>query len=138
MGEFKSYFKEGMPPKKTPKPIKRTSIKKKFKVTGEGNVFENIITNLPDDKETVCFVCGTKIALLMPHNFAHVLSKGKYTKFRLNEENIVLLCHKVIADKDGQGCHHAYDFRPHSELKGDGWERLFEKREELKEQYKKL
>lgn len=124
--------------KKTPKPLKRTAIKKKFKVTGEKNVFEDVLDNIPYDTETKCFVCGQLIALVMPHNFAHVLSKGKYAKFRLKPENIVLLCHKIIADKDGQGCHYAYDFTPNSELNGEGWEKLFELREKLKEEYKKL
>ncbi len=135
---FNPQPKKGMPPKKAPKPLKRTAIKKKFKATGEKSVFEDVLDSIPDTEETKCFVCGTKIALVMPHNFAHVLSKGKFARFRLKPENIVLLCHKIIADKDGQGCHYAYDFTPHSNLKGEGWERLFELREKLKLEYKNL
>lgn len=127
-----------MPPKKTPKPIKRSAIKKKFVSTGEKGVFESKLDEISDNEETKCFVCETRIALLMPHNFAHVLSKGQYPKYRLNPDNIVLLCHKIIADENGQGCHYAYDMTPHSKLKGEGWERLFALRDKLKEEYKNL
>lgn len=127
--------------KKTPKPLKRSPLKKKFNATGEKNVFKSVIDRLSDNEPCECFVCGTPIALVMPHNFAHVLSKGKYPKMRLEPRNIVLLCHKIIASEkgsNGQGCHYAFDFTPHSELKGEGWEKIFNLREELKEEYKKL
>lgn len=135
--EFKSYFKQGMPPKKKQKPLKRTAIKKKFKPTGEKHVFESVLDNLPDE-ETRCFVCGVRIALVTHNNMAHVLSKGQYHKFRLNPDNIVILCHRVIADESGNGCHNLFDTAPPSKLKGEGWERLFELKEKLKEEYKNL
>jgi hypothetical protein len=108
------------------------------KPTGEKHVFEAKLEQIGDSEETKCFVCQQRIALVMPHNFAHVLSKGCYPLFRLNPDNIVLLCHKIIADKNGNGCHYLYDMTPHSELKGEGWERLFELRDKLKEEYKSV
>lgn len=124
--------------KKTKNPLRRTAIKKKFKVTGEKDLFHEVLDNLSDSEECKCFVCGTPIALVMPHNFAHVLSKKQYPRMRLHSDNIVLLCHKIIADKNGQGCHYAYDMTPHSNLKGEGWERLFELKENLKQLYRRL
>lgn len=124
--------------KKPKKPLKRTAIKKKFKSTGEKDVFEEVIDNIEYDTPIKCFVCGINIALVMPHNFAHVLSKGQYPKFRLNPENIVLLCHKIIADEKGQGCHYKWDMTPRSKLKVDGWGKMFELENKLKEEYKKL
>lgn len=135
---FNPQPKKGMPEKKKPKPLKRSPIKRKYKPTGEKNLFEEKLESLSDDQETVCFVCGERIALLMPHNFSHVLSKGRYPLFRLKPENIVLLCHRIIADENGNGCHNLYDASPHSELKGEGWERLFALREELKKEYKRI
>lgn len=106
--------------------------------TGEKHVFEAFIENM-EDVETRCFVCGIRVPLLTHNNFAHVLSKGKYPKFRLNPDNLVVLCHRIVADDDGnQGCHYAYDMKPHSELKGEGWERLFELRDKLINQYKQI
>ena len=136
---FNPQPKQGMPPKKQPKPIKRSAIKKKFKSTGEKNTFHEVLDNLSDHEETVCYVCGIPIALVTHCNFSHVLPKGKYSLFRNNPNNIKLLCHRIVADKDGnQGCHFSWDFKPRSELKGDGWEKMFELEEELKQEYKRI
>lgn len=125
--------------KKAKKPIKRQAIKKKFKVSGEGSVFEQVLDSIPMDGPTRCFVCETRVAVVTHNNFAHVLSKApnKYPKMKLYPKNIVILCHRIVADENGfQGCHFSYDHTPHSKLKGEGWEKLFELREELKEEYK--
>lgn len=136
---FNPQPKKGTPPKKEKKPLKRSAIKKKFKVTGEGCTFATVLDNLSDMEETKCFVCQIPIAYVDHNNFAHVLSKGKYPLFRLEPENIRLLCHRIIADDDGnQGCHYAWDFKPRSELVGEGWERMKELEAELKECYKEL
>jgi hypothetical protein len=104
--------------------------------TGEGELFEEIMKDFGDDP-VKCFVCGRRISLLMPHNFAHVLPKGKYSSFRLYKPNIVILCHLIVADENGnQGCHYSWDFKPRSELKGEGWEKMFELEEELKNKHK--
>lgn len=104
--------------------------------TGEGELFEEIMKDFGDDP-VKCFVCGRRISLLMPHNFAHVLPKGKYSSFRLYKPNIVILCHLIVADEKGSnGCHNDYDFKPRSTLKGEGWEKLFALEEELKNKHK--
>lgn len=98
----------------------------KREATGEKSVFEYVL----ERDEPKCYVCGEHITLIMAHNFAHVLPKGKYPAMRLNPDNIRLLCFKF-----GQGCHEAYDTKPHSELKGEGWEKLFALRDRLKDRY---
>lgn len=104
--------------------------------TGEGELFEEIMKDYGDDP-VKCFVCGRRISLLMPHNFAHVLPKGKYSSFRLYKPNIVILCHLIVADETGQGCHNAWDFRPRSEIKDKPeWQKMFELEEELKNKHK--
>lgn len=100
------------------------------KATGEKHVFEEVLDGLPDT-ETKCFVCGIRIPLITHHNMAHVLAKGKYPLFRLNPNNIRILCYNF----QGTGCHSKYDHWPHSELKGEGWEKLFALRDELKKEY---
>lgn len=115
---------------------KKTGKYKYIKVaSGELDVFEAKVNSLPDH-ETRCFRCEKRIAVLTPHNFAHVLAKGKYPLFRLNPENIVLLCHSFIADDEGnQGCHYSWDFKPRSELTADGWDKMFKLEAELKATY---
>lgn len=106
--------------------------------TGEKTVFEAVLDNLPDTI-TRCFVCGVRVAVVTHNNFGHVLAKGKYPLFRLKPENVVILCHRFVADANGlQGCHFSYDHTPHSTLKGEGWEKLFALREKLIEEYNKL
>lgn len=139
MGEFRPYPKQGPKPKKEKKPLKRTAIKKKFVNHGEKDVFHEVLDELSYMEETKCYVCQIPIALVTHCNFAHVLPKGKYERFRLNPANIVLLCHRIIADEDGnQGCHHSWDFKPRSELTGEGWEKMKELEAELKKEYKEL
>ena len=101
--------------------------------TGEGKMFENIIENLGDEA-TCCFVCKKPIAVLMYGNMAHVLPKGKFGAYRLYSRNVVLLCYNL----SGDNCHHKYDHTPHSTLIGEGWERLFDLRNKLKEQYPEI
>jgi len=107
--------------------------------TGEKDVFLAKLDSL-DEFETRCFVCKTRIALVTPSNFAHVLSKKQYPLFRLNPENLVLLCHRLVADADGfQGCHYKFDMEPRSKIDNDPlWKPLLDLEAELKEEYKKL
>jgi len=136
---FNPQPKKGMPPKKEKKPLKRTAIKKTFKVTGEKDTFHAVLDNLPDT-ETVCFVCKTRIAAVTVHNFAHILSKKNYPLYRNNPNNIRLLCHRFVADADGfQGCHFSLDMRPRSEIiDKPEWQELFELEAQLKEEYKRI
>jgi hypothetical protein len=92
--------------------------------TGEKELFEEIAA----EREWVCFVTGETLWELTPTQFMHVLPKAlnKYPKYKLYKDNIVLASNEV---------HHKYDHTPHSTLIGEGWERLFKLRDELKEQY---
>jgi len=108
--------------------------------TGEGEIFAEIL----NEREPVCFVCGEPITLVMPHNFMHILPKGKYEAFRLYKPNIQLACFKIIAQNDGngnptQGHHYDWDFKPESELrKNPLFDKVFELEARLKEEYKRL
>jgi hypothetical protein len=124
----KPHPKQGMLEKKLKKPLKRSPIKKKRKVTGEKALFQSIAMHL--DGHSRCFVCNIKIPLLTHHNFAHVLPKGKYPSLRLEKENIAILCYNY----DGSGCHSKWDFSPRSELKKDsGFDKMFDLERNLKE-----
>jgi len=142
MGEFKPYPKQGPKPKKEKKPLKRTAIKKKFKVTGEGETFTQVLNNLSDLEETRCFVCGIPIAYVDHNNFAHILSKKKFPLFRNEPENIRILCHSIVARINEQtglptnGCHSDLDTKPRSELTHEMWDKVWELEEELKAHYK--
>ena len=118
-------------PKKAKKPLSKAR-----KATGEMETFEAVIAELPDTV-TKCFVCDERITLVTHSNFAHVISKGKYEKARLDPNNIKILCHKIIVDENGQGCHYQWDMRPRSEIVNNPmWEKMFILEKELKEKYK--
>jgi hypothetical protein len=70
----------------------------------------------------------------------HVLPKGKYPEFRLNPDNIIILCHRLVADENGKnGCHNQLDARPRSEIiDNPDWQEFFEIESRLKEEYKSL
>ena len=101
------------------------------------HVFEQVLEDI-GDLVARCFVCNERITLVTHSNYAHVLPKGKYPKFKLNPDNIKLMCFKPIADESGNGCHYLYDHTPHSNLKGEGWQKLFTLRDELIKQYTNL
>lgn len=93
-------------------PIKRTPIKRKYKASGEMEVFKMIW----NERERVCFCCNKKLlGELHPSYFSHVLAKGTYGKFRLLKDNIVLCC---------VNCHNEWEFTDRSDKK-------FERKKEL-------
>lgn len=103
--------------------------------TGEGEMFREIALNQLPDEPTTCFVCKKLIPVVTHNNMAHILAKGKYPKFRLNPDNIRILCFNI----QGDGCHSKLDARPRSEIINDpDWQELFELEEQLKKEYKKL
>jgi len=120
----------------------RSVAKKTFVSTasGEGEMFRSLALESLGDDYTKCFVCGMPIAALTYSNMAHVLSKKQFPAFRLNPDNIVILCHRLVADENGRnGCHNQIDGRPRSEIQDDPrWQKFFELEEQLKEQYKNL
>lgn len=111
--------------KKSPKPIKRSPLKKERKVTGERNVFEEIA----EEREWICFVTGEKLWELKPSQFLHVLPKAlnRFPKYKLYKENVVLASDLV---------HRMWDFAPRSEVKKDKrFNKLFALESELKAKY---
>jgi len=114
---------------------KTSTYKYTREATGEGEMFREIALNTVGDEATTCFVCGIRIAVVTHHNMAHILAKGKYPAFRLNPDNIKILCYNY----QGTGCHSKLDARPRSEIINDPkWQKLFELEAELKEEYKNL
>jgi len=128
--------------RKTYGPIRRTSLKKqgvynlkktpllrKYKPTGELDIFKQIWELRPH----TCTICLTPIVRFDHNNFAHILSKGAYKKLRLVIENISLLCHSKIGD----GCHNKYDTKSMEDLikQNQRWKILQLKAQELKQKY---
>ena len=102
------------------------------KATGEKIVFEMIYEERPH----ISFISGLHVDCIA-HNFAHVLSKGSYPKFRLRKDNIVFLTPEE---------HHLYDFGTEEDrvryvdrMKEDGidvdWDKLYSLRDKLKLEY---
>jgi 5-methylcytosine-specific restriction endonuclease McrA len=108
--------------------------------TGEGEMMRETVLNMLGDEATRCFVCGIPIAALTYSNMSHVLPKGKYPEFRLKPENLKVLCHKFIADENGNnGCHQIWDFRPRSYIVNDPmWQEMIELETQLKEEYSRI
>jgi len=120
---------------------KKSSVYRYVKeASGEGEMMRSIGLDKLGEGATRCFVCGLPIAALTYSNFAHVLPKGKYEAYRLNPENIVILCHNLVSNNDGTGnCHYKWDFRPRSEIQDDPmWQEMLTLEEQLKEEYKNL
>ena len=81
--------------KKTERP-KVVTIKKR-KNTGEKEVFEEIRNERPH----ICTICKKNIIEAQARCFTHLLAKGMYPKYRLNKDNIALVC--------SIECHHELD-----------------------------
>ncbi len=123
------------PEKRTPKkptPLRRSAIKKVYKSTGEAVVHNMIALERP----ALCQVCEKRIDKLQPHNFAHILGKGAFPRFRLRKDNIWIMCYNL----QGTGCHSLYDTEAESVLmkqNPERWAKVFKLKQELKEQYNK-
>ncbi len=128
MSKFNPQPKQGMPPKKPRKPLKRSPIKWKKEPTGEREVFQEIAKERGSRSQ----ISGERIGFLSPINFIHVLAKGqnKYPKFILYKRNIIIGTWEE---------HHAYDNGSHEKLRKDPrWKWVFKLRDELIEEYKNL
>ncbi len=120
--------------------MKRTRIKPKPVYTAKEGLTKNIsqidiFEQIWKERPHKCFVCDRPIYDATASNFAHVLSKAKnkYPKFKLNPRNIVLLCH------DSEHSHHFdYDNKPHSDLKGIEWNKMFQLQSQLLTEYIEL
>ena len=61
---------------------------KKRKNTGEKEVFEEV----RNCRLHYCTICNKYIVEAQARCFAHLLAKGMYPKYRLNKDNIALVC----------------------------------------------
>lgn len=110
---------------------KSVAKKQVFKATGEKDVFQVILDSFEDNPIT-CFVCGKRLSLVTHSNFAHILRKGRYERFRLNPDNIRIMCYNI----QGTGCHSIFDNNPRSEIiNKPEWQKVFELEERLKQEY---
>lgn len=103
--------------------ITKSNLKTKRKPTGEMALFRAIWGVRPH----VSFV-SSKPVEFAPITFAHALNKNKWSKFRYYDKNIVLLTPEE---------HYALDFGTEEDRKklGGNWEKLYELREQLKQEY---
>lgn len=102
-----------------------------FKATGEKDTFQVILDSFGDDPIT-CFVCGKRLSLVTHSNFAHILRKSRYERFRLNPDNIKIMCYNI----QGTGCHSVFDNNPRSDIiNKPEWQKVFELETKLKEEY---
>ena len=98
-------------------------------------LFEHVWIKAQDKEgNVVCPISGEKLNKFMGtflelNVFAHVLSKDKYTRFRLNPDNVVPVLPDVHTILDSG---RLSDRAKHPDWNWDWWE---EKKEQLKEQY---
>lgn len=107
----------------------------KSKPTGERILFQTIWNT----RERVSFLTGQKLdtvpIFLFYNMFAHVLPKGLYPKFRLNENNIILLTPRE---------HHLLDFgtedqrSSYAEKHNCSWDKVYKLRDKLKLRYNEV
>ena len=85
--KFHQYLRKD----KKDKPIKRTPINRDYKPTGEGALFDSIIST----RRPISFISGLNIkdidGIINHNNCHHVLNKKDYEKFRLYDRNIILI-----------------------------------------------
>lgn len=116
MSKFNPQPKKGMPPKKAKKPLKRTSIKKRVKKTGEADLFVEMIKEYGD--ETIhCRCCNKPLYSLSPINFSHVMPKSIAPELRLDKRNIWIVC---------EDCHVSWETGSRNQPKFDKKRELFE------------
>ena len=121
--------------KKTPKPLKRTALKKKAyaikrspikyrrKPTGELEVFKSIWAERPHYSQVSGEWLGDDLNVSF---FSHILPKSHYKRFRLNKQNIVLKTEKE---------HHLWETQAWKLKDLPEWKWVFDLKQSLKEQY---
>lgn len=121
----RKYCKHYGTPRKKRSGTKYSSITpKKKEPTGELAKFIEIWT----DRTHESWLDGTRIELFDVRCFAHVLPKGGYGHYRLNEENIVLLTPEQHNDQHSKG-------KEQLILEYARWQRFFEYQDTLREEY---
>lgn len=121
--------------KKTPKPLKRTALKKKAyilkrgplkqkrKPTGELDVFKSIWDERPHYSQISGKFLGDNLNVSF---FSHILPKSHYKRFRLNKQNIVLKTEEE---------HFKWETQSWKLKDLDEWKWVFDLKQSLKEQY---
>lgn len=104
-------------------PVYSSIKQKKREPTGELKLFLEIYS----ERKGICEVTGEQIKFNV-NNFAHILSKGAYGKYRLNPFNIAHVKPEI---------HHLYDNRGKEALLSNYPEAevIYERKERLKQQY---
>lgn len=93
--------------------------------TGELALFKEIWGERPHESE----ISGEAIWEFSPVNFAHILPKGTYGKYRLNKDNIVIMAFHE---------HMMFDHETHKAKADKRFDWVFEKKERLKAEYNQL
>ena len=104
---------------------------KKFKEpTGELKLFKIIWQTRPHR----CEVCDKEINEFSHNIFSHILPKGLYPEYRLDENNIWIMCHDFNEERGWGGCH--FDWGNFTdEMKSDPkWIPVFELAEALRQE----
>ncbi len=84
---FKPYPKH-LPKVKEPKPLQRTSLKKRYQPTGELNLFKILWVERPH----ICEWCLIRLPKFNISLFDHIISVSKSKSLQLEKTNIRLLC----------------------------------------------
>jgi 5-methylcytosine-specific restriction endonuclease McrA len=92
--------------------------------TGERQFFWDLWKT--ERKERICAVCGTPLYMFNPANFAHILPKSIYGNYRLNPDNIVILCFEH---------HYMLDNETHKAKADKRFDFIFKKYDKLREEY---
>lgn len=106
-------------PNAIPKRSKAISVGKK-KPSGELSLFNEIWS----ERSHACQICSKPLYTFDVWNFAHVLSKGSFGRFRLLKENIVLMCREHHTQYDCGSTINDFKFK---------W--ILELKEKLKQEY---
>jgi hypothetical protein len=120
--------------KQAKKKAEGKSIKKHWSMKPQNSGQADLFLEVWKESDGRCEVCSEPIIYPIASNFSHILSKAlnRFPLFKLYKPNIALMCH--FGDKPG--CHYKWDHTPRSELKGEQWQKMFEREAKLKEEYK--
>ena len=118
---FCKNYREDAKPKS--KGLKRTDFKKKYKPTGEMDLFKH----LWEARKHRCYVTGRELEF-SPSICFHILGKGAYPKYRLNPDNIIFVSREYHDDWHSMT-------KPELLKKDCDWQKVFDLYDNLKERY---
>lgn len=95
--------------------------KKKRKSSGQAALFRKIWDKRPHR----CITCSTHIHEARAENFSHVLPKGAYPEYKLDERNVVLQCGR---------CHQNWHIYGKELRELRGWSKFFQLYDDLWEE----